>query len=162
MNKNITIIEERIIDLRIESNYNQGDIAKIMNVSSSLISMWERGYANISLKQIIKFCSIYQVSLDYILGLTNIKNNPNYKYNYINKLDLKYLGLKIKEIRKKARLSQQEFALKIHTKRSSISYYEIGKMMISTADLKEICLKFNCSSDYLIGNISENYNLQLN
>ncbi len=162
MNKNITIIEERIIDLRIEVNYNQGDVAKLMNVSNSLISMWERGDANISLRQIIKFCSIYQVSLDYILGLSNVKNNKDYEYKYIDKLDKKYLGIKIKEIRKKARLSQEEFALKIHTKRSNISYYEIGKMMISTADLKEICLKFNCSSDYLIGNILENYNLQLN
>ena len=161
MNKDITIIEERLIDLRIEANYSQRDLAKIMNVTSSLISLWENGYANIALKQIIKFCSIYHVSLDYILGLSDIKNNKDYEYNYINELDLKYLGIKIKEIRKKARLSQEEFALKIHTKRSSISYYETGKMMISTADLKEICLKFNCSSDYLIGNISENYKLQL-
>ena len=49
-------------------------------------------------------------------------------------------------------LTQDRFAYKLDTKRSSISYYEIGKMMISTADLKQICETFGVSSDYLIGN----------
>ena len=67
-------------------------------------------------------------------------------------LDLKYLGIKLKETRKSLGLTQERFAKKLDTKRSSISYYEIGKMMISTADLKQICETFGISSDYLIGN----------
>ena len=51
-------------------------------------------------------------------------------------------------------LTQEEFANKIHSKRSSISYYESGKMMMSSADLKEICNTFGFSSDWCIGNTS--------
>ena len=71
-------------------------------------------------------------------------------------MDLKSIGLRIKEIRKINRLTQDKFAQKIDTKRSSISYYEIGKMMISTADLKQICETFGVSADYLVGNLTEN------
>ena len=76
--------------------------------------------------------------------------------HYINTMDLKSIGLKLKDIRKKANLTQEKFAKKIDTKRSSISYYEIGKMMISTADLKQICETFGVSADYVVGNTDIN------
>ena len=68
-------------------------------------------------------------------------------------MDLKSIGLKLKEIRKNNKMTQDKFAQKIDTKRSSISYYENGKMMISTADLKQICETFGYSADYLVGNL---------
>ncbi len=149
--EDLTIIEIRIKNLREKYKYTQNEIAKLMGISRSLICLWEKGYANISLKQIIKLASIYKVPLDYILGIIdNIDNNIQYKY--ISSLDLNYLGNKIKETRKSLGLTQDKFAKKLDTKRSSISYYEIGKMMISTADLKQICETFGVSSDYLIGN----------
>lgn len=149
--ENLTIIEIRIKSLREKFNYTQNDVAKLMHISRSLVCLWEKGYANISLKQIIKLASIYKVPLDYILGIVdNIDVKVN--YNYIATLDLKYLGNKLKETRKSLGFTQEKFAKKLDTKRSSISYYEIGKMMLSTADLKQICETFGVSSDYLIGN----------
>lgn len=149
--EDLTIIEIRIKSLREKFKYTQNEVAKLMHVSRSLICLWEQGYANISLKQIIKLAAIYKVPLDYILGIID-DFDPKVKYNYINILDLKFLGTKIKEVRKNIGLTQDKFAKKLDTKKSSISYYEIGKMMISTADLKQICETFGVSSDYLIGN----------
>lgn len=149
--EDLTVIELRIKNLREKAKYTQNQIASLMHVSRSLICLWEKGYANISLKQIIKLASIYKVPLDYILGIID-NLDANVKYKYISYLDLKYLGNKIKETRKSLGLTQDKFAKKIDTKRSSISYYEIGKMTISTADLKQICETFGISSDYLIGN----------
>lgn len=149
--EDLTIIELRIKSLRQKFKYTQNELAKLMHVSRSLICLWEQGYANISLKQIIKLASIYKVPLDYILGIID-KIDPKANYKYIDSLDLKYLGNKLKETRKSLGLTQDKFAKKLDTKRSSISYYEIGKMMMSTADLKQICETFGVSSDYLIGN----------
>lgn len=70
-------------------------------------------------------------------------------------LDLNYLGKMIRIIRKMEDLTQDEFASKIHTKRSNVSYYECGKMAISSADLKEICNTFGYSADWCIGNTLE-------
>lgn len=151
MENNLTIIETRIKQLRERIGFTQNELAKLLGVSRSLICLWENGYANVSLKQIIKIASIYKVPLDYILGLID-EIDTNIKYSYTTKLNLKYIGNKIREIRKEAGLTQDKFATKIDTLRSSISYYEIGKMMISTADLKQICETFGYSSDYIIGN----------
>jgi len=154
MEENLTIIETRIKAIRERIGLTQNELAKLMHVSRSLICLWEKGYANISLKQIIKLASIYKVPLDYLLGITDkIEKNRNYKY--IDKINLIYIGKKLREIRKKEKLTQECFAKKIATKRSSISYYETGKMMISTADLKQICETFGISSDYIIGNTEE-------
>ena len=128
MNNDLTIIEERIRSLRERNMFTQRELASIIGVSRNLICLWENGYANIALKQIIKFCKIYNVSLDYILGLSD--TTKEIEYHFIDNLDLTYVGKKIREIRKNALLTQEKFAKKIDTKRSSISYYEIGKMMI--------------------------------
>ena len=154
MDKNITIIEERIYTMRIKMHLTQQELANRLGVSRSLINNWENGFSNISLKQLIKLAYLYQVPIDYLLGI--IDEIDNYPYQFISNMDLKSIGLRIKEIRKINRLTQDKFAQKIDTKRSSISYYEIGKMMISTADLKQICETFGVSADYLVGNLKEN------
>lgn len=154
MDKNVTVIEERIFNIRERIGYTQEELAKKLGVSRSLVNNWENGYANISLKQLIKLAYIYQVPIDYLLGI--IEEIDDYEYHYIDTMDLKSIGLKLKEIRKTNKMTQDKFAQKIDTKRSSISYYEIGKMMISTADLKQICETFGVSADYIVGNINNN------
>ena len=151
MEKNITIIEERIYLLRVKNHFTQSDVAKMLGVSRSLINNWENGFSNISLKQLIKLAYFYQVPIDYLLGI--IDQIDHHSYHYVSSMNLKNIGLKLREIRKINRLTQDEFAQKIDTKRSSISYYEIGKMMISTADLKQICETFGVSADYIVGNL---------
>ena len=154
MEENLTIIEKRIRSLRERIGYSQIEIANMLGVNRSLIALWENGYANISLKQLIKLAYIYQVPIDYLLGI--IEEIDHYEYHYIDTMDLKSIGLKLKEIRKTNKMTQDKFAQKIDTKRSSISYYEIGRMMISTADLKQICETFGVSADYIVGNIKNN------
>ncbi len=154
MDKNITIIEQRIYHLRDKFGYTQQELASMLHVSRSLINNWENGITNVSLRQIIKLAYLYQVPIDYLLGIIDFIDQ--YSYHYIENMDLKKIGLRLKEIRKKAGLTQEMFASKIDTKRSSISYYEIGKMMISTADLKQICETFGVSADYIVGNIDTN------
>ena len=154
MDKNVTVIEERIFNIRERIGYTQEELAKKLGVSRSLVNNWENGYANISLKQLIKLAYIYQVPIDYLLGI--IEEIDDYEYHYIDTMDLKSIGLKLKEIRKTNKMTQDKFAQKIDTKKSSISYYEIGRMMISTADLKQICETFGVSADYIVGNINNN------
>ena len=154
MDKNITIIEERIHYLREKLGYTQEQLASQLNISRSLINNWENGYANISLRQLIKLASFYQVPIDYLLGIVDDAKNAD--YSFVSDMDLKLIGTRLKEIRKSYGLTQEKFASKIDTQRSSISYYEVGKMMISTADLKQICETFGVSADYIVGNIHTN------
>lgn len=153
MDKDLTIIEIRIRFLRELKGITQVEVAKQLNVTQALVNSWENGYSNISLKQLIRLSYFYQVPVDYILGLITKFDRTIYQFK--DSLDLKYLGNMVRILRKMESLTQEEFATKIHTKRSNISYYESGKMSMSSADLKEICDTFGYSADWCLGNTLE-------
>lgn len=152
-NENLTIIEIRIRFLRDLKGLMQKDVARELNVSRALINSWENGYSNISLKQLMRLSYFYQVPVDYILGLTT-KFDKNI-YQFKNELDLKFLGSRIRLIRKIEGYNQEDFSTKVHIDRSSLSLYENGKINISNADLKEICDTFGYSADWCLGNTLE-------
>ncbi|UTD07099.1 helix-turn-helix transcriptional regulator [Treponema denticola] len=56
---------------------------------------------------------------------------------------------RIKLLRKKLDLNQEEFAEKIGLKRSALSLIEIGKNPLTEQNIKLICLTFNVSRDWL-------------
>ena len=154
MENNKTIVEERIRFIGERVGYTQKQVASALKISRSLVNNWEHGFANISLKQIIKLAYFYQVPIDYLLGI--IDEVDSYPYHYVKDMYLKSIGMKLKALRKNLGFTQEKFAQRLDTKRSSISYYEIGRMMISTADLKQICETFGISADYLVGNLEQN------
>lgn len=67
---------------------------------------------------------------------------------------------RIKDIRKKERLSQQKFADKLGIARGNIAAYEVGKNAPSDAVISLICTKFNISEDWLRTGTGEMYNIQ--
>ena len=56
-------------DLRKEKRLFQDDVAKIVNVSKSTISNWEKGKQEPSIDCIKKLSAFFNVSTDYLLGL---------------------------------------------------------------------------------------------
>ena len=63
----------RLKDLREDKDLKQADIAKILNISQTNYSKYELEKINIPIETLKKLAIIYNTSLDYILGLTNIK-----------------------------------------------------------------------------------------
>ena len=84
--------------------------------------------------------------MDYITGLTNINKRINKKY----KINPKVIGLRIKKIRLKEKLTQAELAKHLNTSQSNISAYENGKNIILTPiDVYYLCDK-NSDTMFLI------------
>jgi len=66
---------QRLKDLRDDKDdINQADIAKLLGTTQQTYSLWERGEREIPLHHAITLAKFYNVSLDYIAGLTNNKN----------------------------------------------------------------------------------------
>jgi len=97
MDKNLTIIEIRIKFLRDLKGLSQLELAKNIGVSRSVINSWENGYANISLRKLVKLSYFFKVPIYYILGLINDFNKDDYDFK--ENIDLKYLGRNIRIIR---------------------------------------------------------------
>ncbi|MBQ7906931.1 MAG: helix-turn-helix transcriptional regulator [Clostridia bacterium] len=63
----------RIRDLREDNDLNQTQVAKILGMSQTGYSKYETGENDIPTDILIKLARFYDVSVDYILGETNIK-----------------------------------------------------------------------------------------
>lgn len=139
----------RLKEIREEHNLKQNEVANILNVSRSAYAMWEVEQDVIPLKRLNTFCNEFNVSLDYVLELTNIKNYPN----STKEIDLNKLKIRITTLRKNAHMTQEQLAKELNITRSLISKYEHNTNLILTIYLREYCKYFSISSDYLIGKI---------
>ena len=63
----------RIRDLREDNDLKQKDIAEYLICDQSLYSKYERGERPLPLEYAEKLADYYRVSVDYLLGRTNIK-----------------------------------------------------------------------------------------
>lgn len=66
------MVFQRIRDLREDSDKKQSELAKYLNVSQGTYSDYERGEVNVPIEQLMKIADLYQVSLDYLVGRTDI------------------------------------------------------------------------------------------
>jgi transcriptional regulator with XRE-family HTH domain len=72
----------RLKFLREELNLRQEDLAKILNISRQSISNYEKGLRFPNDEDLIrKIAKYFNVSIDYLLGATNIRKNYNYYQN---------------------------------------------------------------------------------
>lgn len=63
----------RIKDLREDKDLYQKQLASLLNISQAQYSRIETGENEITLDSLIRLSEFYNVNVDYILGLTNIK-----------------------------------------------------------------------------------------
>ena len=64
---------ERIAELRKEKHLNQIGLGLKLNVSQKMISAYENGTHQPSIDTLIQMSNIFNVSVDYIIGKTDIK-----------------------------------------------------------------------------------------
>lgn len=64
---------ENIRNLRVENDKLQIELAAYLNVKQTTYSKYELGKINIPVDVLIKLADLYDVSLDYIVGRTDVK-----------------------------------------------------------------------------------------
>lgn len=80
----------RLKDLKEDSDITQQAVADIIGMSLKQYARYERGEADIPLQAAIKLAKYYNVSLDYIAGISNDKrgltksNLPNTETKLLN------------------------------------------------------------------------------
>ena len=64
---------ERIRELREDHDLKQKDIAELLKTTQQVYSRYESGINEIPLRHLITLSRFYQVSIDYLVGETDIK-----------------------------------------------------------------------------------------
>ena len=71
---------ERLSELRKDRNLRQRDLAKILGVSESTVSLYERGKVSPPDDIKIKLTTYFNVTMDYLMGLSDIANHNDKRY----------------------------------------------------------------------------------
>ena len=65
---------QRLKDLREDKDLTQKQIAEVLNTSHQYYNKYETGKQSITFERVIELAKFYDVSIDYIAGLTNNKS----------------------------------------------------------------------------------------
>lgn len=66
---------QRLRDLREDADLKQKNVAAVLEITSQQYSLYERGDREIPFHHVITLAKFYDVSIDYIAGLTNQKKS---------------------------------------------------------------------------------------
>ena len=64
---------ENIRSLRIDKGLTQKQVAEVLGISQNTYSQYEIGVLNYPVDALMKLADLYGVSVDYLLGRTNVK-----------------------------------------------------------------------------------------
>ena len=62
---------ERMRELREDNDLTQYDIAKLLKTTQQTYSRYEPGINELPIRHLITLCRFYQVTSDYLLGLSD-------------------------------------------------------------------------------------------
>ena len=60
---------ERLKELRIDKGVGQIELAKAINVSKGIISLWENDLREPKMSNLIELAKYFDVSIDYLVGV---------------------------------------------------------------------------------------------
>jgi transcriptional regulator with XRE-family HTH domain len=67
-------VYERIRNLREDKDLTQKDMSEVFSIAQTTYSDYELGKLNIPISILIKLAKYHNTSIDYLLGLTDVKN----------------------------------------------------------------------------------------
>ena len=75
------MLHERLRALRLEKGLRQKDLLETLELSSARYSQYESGKRVPSLDQLMRIADFYDVTLDYLVGRTDLRNTSVFRTN---------------------------------------------------------------------------------
>lgn len=138
---------DKLFELREYNNLTQKAVGEILGVRQQTYAEWEKGKKIIPLKHLVALANFYNVSIDYLTGLSRNKK-VFYTYKTLNKEEI---GKRIVYVRNLYNIKQKDLAKILNTSPSTVCAYEKGNTLILTAFLYQIAREYNISIDWFIG-----------
>jgi transcriptional regulator with XRE-family HTH domain len=133
---------EMIQSIRKANEMTQQDLADHLGVSQSFITKLERNEREPSVDMLIKLSSSFRVSTDYLLGLITHKNETQFAYDIMSRVE---------ERRKQLNISKIDFANRIGMKIGEYDRLFFKGAMPDLGLLLKMAETLNSTTDYLLG-----------
>lgn len=142
----IYMLDNNLKFCRESIEMTQKELGYVFGVAESTVSGWENNNDTIPLKKLVKFCKLFNFSIDFVIGLDRC--NKGFKTEII--CDKKLIGYNLKKFRKEKKLNQSDIANKLSISQTALSNYELGITLITTFSLYTFCKTFNLSMDDML------------
>ena len=143
-------INERIKELRHTLKLTQQEFADRLGVKRNTVGQWECGINSLTNATIIFLCKEFNVSENWLRnGIGDMFKSKTYTSYNANQIISGSINERIKELRHTLKLTQQEFANRIGSKRNTVAKYETDVNTPSAAVVSLICREFNVSEKWL-------------
>ena len=86
------LFSDRLKQLRLRFGYSQAFLAEELSISRMAYTLYESGHREPPLEILIHLAQMYQVSLDYLLGMSDLSRPPqlspqeSYLFSQLNRL----------------------------------------------------------------------------
>jgi len=137
---------QRIRNVREDRDIKQYKFAEIIKVKPKNYNLYENGHRSMPLDVLNKTINELNLSLDYILGLTDITNYP-----HMSNINSKVLASNLRKYRKLLNYSQSEMASILNCNQQTLSEYERGNLKIPIEIIKRFSETTKISADTLTG-----------
>lgn len=139
-------------EIRLDSDKKQQEVAEHLGIKRSTYAVLENNHNVIPLKRLNDFANYFDVSIDYVLGLTDVKKYENSKAE----IDREKTRQRLRQVRNENNYTQTKLAKFLNTSPSVWCDYERGRYLVSTTFIYQFAKKFNVSVDWLLGKTEEN------
>ena len=121
-------ISDRLKDIRLYYGYKQTEIANKLGICRNAYCEYEHYKRVIPIKRLNTLANFYNLNIDYLIGLSNIRSEIN-----ATDIDINIVSSRISQVRTDNKLNVSEFAKILNISTALVSYYESGKRLISTS-----------------------------
>lgn len=111
------IVGKKIELLREDGGMSQGELAKVLGVTRQTISKWEADVCRPKVKVLQAICGVFGVDMSYFTGEEDLTPQQ-----------ICTLGEFIRKLRRRAKLSQEQFAERMGVSRRMISLWETDEV----------------------------------
>lgn len=146
---------QRIRNIREDRDIKQYKLAESINVSHKSYNLYENGHRSMPLDILSKVLNNLNLSLDYVLGLTDITNYP-----HMRDINLDILTSNLKKYRQTLKYTQSEMASLLNCNQQTLSEYERNNLRIPIEIVKRLAEITNISADTLTGRCKYEINLK--
>lgn len=97
------MLGDQLKKVRVGKHITQRKLSAGIGVSAQTYNRWEKGYNEPDIKSIIKIAKFYDVSLDYLLGNSDLKNASKLlgAFQSLDSSDREFVNNLIKRLSKK-------------------------------------------------------------
>jgi transcriptional regulator with XRE-family HTH domain len=164
--ENENLLGKQLRTLRVDQGLQSRDIANLLEIAKSTYSGYENGKSKPDYETLIKLANYYSVSIDFLLGNTEVKApsgiclvpatgnvtkevEKRHDEQIVGSMDM--FANRLRKLRNEEILTQRELAELMNLSGATIAMYKTGKRSPDRETIIRLAKMFQVSVDYLLG-----------